>query len=424
MFRQGSFLDRLQQRFAGQTRGLPPPFGSQWEGAWGMPAGSNTRDALQAYGDNVWLHGAVSKIAFEIARTKFKLARTNKKGEIEYVKSHQALETLRVPQPIAGGKSMMTSFDLKYVTAMHMLLPGEGFWQLDQRMTVSGSPLRINIMLPYYVNRRIDKTTGDLIEYVYRTGQDERHFTPMDVVHFKLPDPETMYRGHSPVQSIRYALDTQEKSDVVNTNLLKNSARPGGFLKTEKSIGEPEREAFAARWSSKYAGDRNAGKTVFLPFGVGFEENQMTNQELQFVEGKNLTRDEILANYGVGLEMLGKTESQTRANAEAAVFVFMRFGVLPFIEKFADTLNNDYLPAFPGTDGMEFLFDDPVPENLEEKRANADSLFGGGALTPNERRKMFGMEPLNLPGMDVPYLPINAMPVGDSPPLTADQTNP
>ena len=29
-------------------------------------------------------------------------------------------------------------------------------------------------------------------------------------------------------------------------------------------------------------------------------------------------RDEILANYGVSLEVLGRTESGTRANAEAA----------------------------------------------------------------------------------------------------------
>ena len=34
---------------------------------------------------------------------------------------------------------------------------------------------------------------------------------------------------------------------------------------------------------------------------------------------------------------------------------------------------------------------------------------------PNERRKMFGLEPLNIEGMDVPYLPLNMMPVGADP---------
>src|SRR5437868_14798530 len=116
---------------------------------------------------------------------------------------------------------------------------------------------------------------------------------------------------------------------------------------------------------------------------------------MQFKEGKDTARDEILANYGIGLEIMGRTESQTRANAEAAIFVFQRFGVLPYMELFVDALNNDYLPAFPGTDNLEFVFDDPVPANLEDKRATAQTLAGGGAITPNEQRKMFGLEPID-----------------------------
>ena len=82
--------------------------------------------------------------------------------------------------------------------------------------------------------------------------------------------------------------------------------------------------------------------------------------------------------------------------------------------------------AFPGTDGMEFVFDDPVPENMEEKRANAKTLFDMGAATPNELRETFGKEPLNLPGMDVTYLPMSTVPVGEPPPdpsLAVSNTN-
>ena len=105
---------------------------------------------------------------------------------------------------------------------------------------------------------------------------------------------------------------------------------------------------------------------------------------MQFVEGKNLNRDEILAAYGVGLEIFGKTESQTRANAEAAIFVFTRFGVLPYLEKFVDTLNTDYLPAFPGTDGMA------SPSTIRSRRTRRRSgrmrwsASRSGAITPNE----------------------------------------
>ncbi len=77
---------------------------------------------------------------------------------------------------------------------------------------------------------------------------------------------------------------------------------------------------------------------------------------MQWNEGKQTNMKEILARYGVGQEILGLTDSQTRANAEAAIFVFMKFSASFFIEKFADTLNNEFLPAFPGTDGLTWGF--------------------------------------------------------------------
>ena len=92
--------------------------------------------------------------------------------------------------------------------------------------------------------------------------------------------------------------------------------------------------------------------------------------------------------------------------------MFEKFGMSPFVNLINDGLQVDYLVAFPGTKDLEVWHDDPVPENEENKRANADNLFNGGALTPNERRKMFGLEPLNLPGMDTPYLDFGKAPVG------------
>src|SRR4051812_19223848 len=75
---------------------------------WGMPANFKPQESLAAYDDNVYLHRAVLAIALEIARTDFKLATVSDDGEIDYVKSHQAAETLKLPQPTKGGKSMLT----------------------------------------------------------------------------------------------------------------------------------------------------------------------------------------------------------------------------------------------------------------------------------------------------------------------------
>jgi len=407
---------------AREERALPPPNVSIYR-EWGMPALFKPEESLKAYGDNVWLYRAVLSIAMEIARTKFKLKKADTPdGEIEYVTKHQALETLRRPQVTKAGKSMLTFMDMMLVLGMRMLLNGEEFWVLDKRMSgkFGGSPREIQPALPEFMHTALT-ASGEIDHYIYRLPEKHINLDPLDVVHFKLPDPRNIYRGHSPVQGIRYALDTHKEADQLNVKQLQNNAVPAGIVTTKSAVNDSTLEKMRSQWRQMYAGSGNAGKVAFVPEGMDFKTIQRTNAEMQFTEGKSVNRDEILANYGVGLEIMGRTESQTRANAEAAIFVFQRFGVLPYLEKIVDTLNNDYLPAFAGTDGLEFCFDDPVPQNTEEKRLNAEALWRIGGLTSNEARKMFGFERIDLPGMDVPYLPMSAMPVGSEDVLPPDE---
>lgn len=403
------------QAFLGREERSIAPFDVTWTGGYGMPAPWKAQQSLQAYGDNTWLYRSVFTTAVQIAKIDFKLRIVKENGDIEKVTNHQALETLRLPQPIKGGKSMLSGFELKFILAMHLMLNGENFWHLDRRLKMGGSPTFIRPLLAQNMRMRF-APDGDLIEYVYNIGSQEQRFDPMDIAHFKFPGAENYLRGHPPVKSIRYALDTHLKADEMNRSKLDNYGAPSGVLKTAAPVPEPERKKILGEWVSKYTGAKNAGKTALLPYGLDWVKTQESNQEMEYSEGKKLVRDEILANYGIGPEILGRTESQTRANAEAAIFVYREFGVDPIAQKIRDGLDNDYMPAFPNPKGAEWYYDNIVPENMEDKRANADNLANGGALTPNERRKMFGLEPLDLPGMDVPYLPISLQEVGYEPP--------
>lgn len=398
-----------------EERNVPAPSETIYH-SYGMPALFRPAESIDAYGDNPWLGGAVDRIVQTLARTKFHL----QKGfgdDIEIIHQHQALETLRKPQPTKAGKSLLSSMDLKLVTGYHLCLNGEAFWILDKRLKIGGAPTFIDMLIPQYVHVRIEH--GELIEYIYRIDGHELHFDPQDIVHFKLPDPKHWQRGTPPIKSLRWSIDTHREADIMNLRKIQNGAIPGGTLETEQAVPDAEREKILNQWNERHGGAENAGKTAVLPRGLHFNKTQESNQDMQFVEGKKLTREEILARYGVGPELLGLTDSQTRANAEAAIYIFMMFGASFFIDKFADTLTNDYLPAFPGTDGMEVGNPDPVPENMEEKRSNAQTLFDMGALSPNAALKMFGMETIDAEGMDSTYMDINKVPVGEPPPSLA-----
>lgn len=414
-----SLLQRIQSAgkalLGRESRSFAPV--EMWQGEYGIGHSFKPTESLRAHGDNPWLRSSVNRVAFEIAQTKFKLR--NASGEKEMVEKHQVLETIKKPQPVDGGKSLLTSMDLWFVTSQHMMLNGEAFWLLMDRVSerMGGGPRQIMPLLPSGIRVVTDKQ-GMISSYKYRLPDRELTINPIDLVHFKVPDPENWYRGQSPVKAIRYSVDTYHEADQMNAKRLKNYAVPSGLLESDKQITEDDIKKLREQWRNLYGGAENAGKVAVLPHGLKFNKVQESLQEMQFIEGKNVSRDEILANYGVGLEILGRTESQTRANAETAVYVFMRFGVLPYLAKICDTLNNDLLPAFPGTEGLEFYYDDPVPENMEEKRLNSQALMDNAALTPDEMRQMFGMEPLDIPGVtDVPYAAFSKVPAISDPAL-------
>jgi HK97 family phage portal protein len=367
-------------------------------------------ESLKAYGDNPYLYSAVNAVAHEISRTKFQLVKPKDDENVPVV-NHQALTTLQHPQPTSAGKTVLTRMQLFCLLGQYLMLNGEAFWLLDKRAKMGGAPTFIRPLLPSTVDMRMN-TDGTIAYYTHRTSAGEITIRPEDMVHFKLPNPEDYHRGHSPVQSIRYSLETHKEADKLNYHRFGNDAIPAMVLETDKPVADIDRRKILGQWNETFGGSSNSGKTAMLPSGLKATKIQESNHDMQFVEGKHVNRDEILANFRIGLEMLGHTESQTRANAEAAIFIFSRFGVLPMVEMITDTLNHDYLPVFPGTDGMEFIFEDPVQENVEERRATAQVLFQQGALTPNEMRQQFGLQPLNLPEMDMPYIGMSSVPIG------------
>ncbi len=389
----------------------------------GYPAFFKPKESLEAFDYNVWLGRAVKKLAEEAALIEPKL-RTKNGESYRYFDADESdlLELLSRPQPIAKGRSKLTGLQLRYVTGLHLCLNGEAFWLLDGRKKVNGVPTRIDLLMPGNVYVKHDPVTGDLLEYVYRLYEREITLDPLDVVHFKFPDPKNWSRGHAPTQQIRYAVDTYREAELMNLKRLENNAVPGGFLKTQDlKLDDAQRKRLRAEWEQLHRGTDNAGRMAILTKGMEFDANQMTNTEMQYIEGKEWNRDEILANYGISLEVLGQTDSVTRANAEAAIFVFMRFGALFFIKSIFDVMNNDLKPAFVGNDKNELCFDDPVPENVEDKRATAGLLYASGAMTPDGMLKYFGMEPLKIKGVtDIPYIPFSSVPAGQPPtsPLT------
>src|SRR3546814_18090499 len=99
---------------------------------------------------------------------------------------------------------------------------------------------------------------------------------------------------------------------------------------------------------------------------------------MQFAELTNVSRDMIREAFLIHKHILGQSDDVNLANALAADEAFAERLVVPRLERFKGMLNNDFLRLFPGTEGLEFDYDNPRPQNaaaINAERASKTTPF-------------------------------------------------
>jgi phage portal protein BeeE len=100
-------------------------------------------------------------------------------------------------------------------------------------------------------------------------------------------------------------------------------------------------------------------------------------------------------------------EASTLDNYKEARKAIYTDCVIPFFDRLIPKMNNWLMPPFGGT--LDFDADS-IPELVQDKGVQAQSLSTAWWLTPNERRGQMGLLPHTDPLMDTILFPQGLMP--------------
>lgn len=342
---------------------------------------------LEAY--TGWVFACVNVIAEDVGAMNVRLMQGVSGDEIEdeEVYDHPILELLSQPNPLMSGN------DLLAITSAHLDLEGNAFWYIVKAS--DGTPIEAYPLRPDKTFLVQSKANPLAIEgYAFR--QERGADIPFDVneiVHFKNFNPLGNYpfpsRGRGVVQSSAVTIDTDEYARQYDRNFFLNSARPDGVLTYQGDLSDSDYRRLKEQWNTEHQGVANARRTAILKNGMDYKEVGMNRSQMEFIEQRRFTRDEILAMFRVPKTILGITEDVNRANAEASNYVYGLRVLEPRFKKVCNTLNEFLLPLF--NDPQYYLsFDTPVPENREQTIL----AYGAGLdkwLTRNEIRRMEGL---------------------------------
>jgi HK97 family phage portal protein len=169
-------------------------------------------------------------------------------------------------------------------------------------------------------------------------------FSPKEILHFKNFNPTGYHpfphRGMGIVEAAAWAINTDNEARAFNYAFFKNSAKPDGILTTagDGAMDTDELMRIRAEWDASYQGSANASKVAILGGGLTWTEISRSQKDMDFVNQRTFSRDEILALFRTPKSIIGITDDVNRANADAAIYVFALRTIKPLMQSLADHL--------------------------------------------------------------------------------------
>lgn len=312
----------------------------------------------------------VSKLATGVASVDWHLWREAQSGikeERVMVTNHAALDMLNQPNPWHSRQEYLEG------TQQHIDLAGEGWWVIT-RSSIYNSPIPLGM---YYVRpdrmAPIPHPTRFIDGYVYFGPKGEMIPLGVDeVIQVKMTNPNDPYRGVGPMGPAMIDSESARLSAIWNRNFFVNDASPGGLIKLDRKLTDDQFKAFGERWRGQHQGVANAHRVAVLEQG-DWIERAFNMRDMQFVELRNLSDEQIRKAFGFPKTMLGSVDDVNRANAEAGKAMFAEHCVMPRLERLKGALNRLLRMFGPTADGLVFDYDNPIPPNAEQQNADRAS---------------------------------------------------
>jgi HK97 family phage portal protein len=320
-------------------------------------------------------------------------------------------EILDHPLLVALGdaNSVMTGRELALLTHLYNELTGNAYWYLE-RGTL-GIPSAIWPLMSQWV-RIIPDEKQFVSGYLYgKTTAQQKAYAAEEVLHFLYPNPKDYFYGLSPLEAVVGDVDLATAQMEHEQALYDNQARPDFILKVNSTMPEESRKRLYSEWLQAFQGRKKQGKPVILQGDMDITTIGFSPRDTGLLASAKFSREKIANAFGIPLTML--ENSQSRAEAEAQLYGYMRDTIVPRLRLFEARLNERLCPLYD--ERLFLVFDDPIPENREQRLAQMDVRLRNGVTSINEERQIDGLEEAEWG--TVPLLSTALQPIGTPAPM-------
>lgn len=351
------------------------------------------------YQQSPWVYVAVNRIAEAAALVPLRVFRLEGERRIE-VERHPLERLLDAPNPY------LSRFELFEQTVGLLELCGNAYWFLAG--DGQGTPTEIWCLAPDRVTV-VPDPTHYVRGYLYEIDGRRIPLEPQEVVHFKRWHPANDYYGLSALEAARLAIASDRAMATWNNNTFgEANGVPAGIVTIKEFVSDADFERLKREWRQSYGGPQR--RTAFLRGGgIEWQNIGLSHHELDFLQGREAHRDEILQVFGVPVGLVDK--NATEANATVAERQFIERTLYPKLVRIAQKITQELLPFWDGEHVAEF--EDIRPTDTQTRLDEIRTAYP--VLSINEIRSRF---------YDLPPAVWGDLPVGAVIPQTAPESQP
>jgi HK97 family phage portal protein len=371
----------------------------------------------EGYRKNVVVYRCINLLSESLASIPLILRRKKADGSVEDIKQHPILDLMRKPNPAYSGTELQ-------ISAWSFFLMTGNSYLVAIGPSEKRPPQELWALRPQFIT--VVPGDGGLPKgYKYKPTNKE-YFYPVDalgrsaIFHQKKFNPSTEWLGLSPLESAAISVDTLNTAGLWNHRLLQNSAKPSLVITVSTPLTPEQYKKLKDDINLNYEGPWKAGKPMLMGSGVDVKPVSWSPLEMDYLNSKKVSMNDIAMVFGVPGQMVGVEGSQTYANWEQARLAMYEDTVLPMKKKSAEATGNWLFPAY-GADGasLEFVVDEECVDALEPRRAERWARAEkSNWLTINEKRELTGYDTFEKqseePADDI-YIPSGLAPLSEEP---------
>jgi HK97 family phage portal protein len=253
-----------------------------------------------------------------------------------------------------------------------------------------------------------------LDRYDFRRDGEAIPILPSEVVHMQLVDPSTPYWGMSPLQAAARVVDTDTEAVQWNKVMLQNRAKPDGVFMIPGQVERDQLDEARMIVREQYGGPDNRGVPFVFGSGMTYTQMSLSPAEMDWLESRKLSREEICAVFGVPLPMVGIYADATLANLETSRSIFWEDTVIPLLDLVQAALNRSITPAFGDPRTLQLRYDttgvNALREDLSDKIVQFGKLVTSGVpVNVAAQRLQLGIDAIE--GGDIGLVPATMIPL-------------